>query len=163
MVAAVNALHGLCKTLQTEWQQPVITRHTPEISKDNMLNQQVFWSHIQHFLRPDDIVVTDQGTSCFGAAMLNNQGYTVERAIHGPQQRYNDIAAWNWTQLPQALAAGKESFTRRVTEVEQLQQVLAQIENAQQLTFIEVVLPPMDMPELLKSVTKSIEARNTTI
>ncbi len=230
MVAAVNALHGLCKTLPTEWQQPVIIRHTPEISKDNMLNQQVFWSHIQHFLRPDDIVVTDQGTSCFGAAMLNlpsgctfitqslwgsigfslpaaygaqvaqpqrrlillvgdgaaqltiqelgsmlrdglnpiifllnNQGYTVERAIHGPQQRYNDIAAWNWTQLPQALAAGKESFTCRVTEVEQLQQVLAEIENTQQLTFIEVVLPPMDMPELLKSVTKSIEARNTTI
>lgn len=29
--------------------------------------------------------------------VLNNDGYTVERAIHGPEQRYNDIAAWDWT------------------------------------------------------------------
>ncbi len=27
--------------------------------------------------------------------VLNNEGYTVERAIHGPEQRYNDIAAQN--------------------------------------------------------------------
>ena len=26
--------------------------------------------------------------------LLNNEGYTVERAIHGPEQRYNDIAQW---------------------------------------------------------------------
>lgn len=36
--------------------------------------------------------------------VLNNEGYTVERAIHGPEQRYNDIALWNWTQIPQALS-----------------------------------------------------------
>ncbi|WP_079826022.1 alpha-keto acid decarboxylase family protein, partial [Salmonella enterica] len=29
--------------------------------------------------------------------LLNNDGYTVERAIHGAAQRYNDIASWNWT------------------------------------------------------------------
>ena len=92
--------------------------------------------------------------------LLNNQGYTVERAIHGPQQRYNDIATWNWTQLPLALGLGKESFTHRVTKVQQLQQVLAQIEKPQKLTFIEVVLPPMDIPELLMHVTKSIQRRN---
>ena len=27
--------------------------------------------------------------------LLNNEGYTVERAIHGPEQRYNDIALWD--------------------------------------------------------------------
>jgi indolepyruvate decarboxylase len=29
--------------------------------------------------------------------LLNNEGYTVERAIHGPEQRYNDIALWDWS------------------------------------------------------------------
>lgn len=93
--------------------------------------------------------------------LLNNQGYTVERAINGPQQRYNDIAPWNWTQLPQALTTGKQFMTRKIKETHQLQQVLAQIEGAQQLVFIEVVLPPMDMPDLLISVAKSIQARNS--
>ncbi len=36
--------------------------------------------------------------------LLNNEGYTVERAIHGPEQRYNDIALWDWNRLPGAFA-----------------------------------------------------------
>ncbi len=36
--------------------------------------------------------------------LLNNEGYTVERAIHGPEQRYNDIALWDWQRLPEAFA-----------------------------------------------------------
>ncbi|MCB5307014.1 alpha-keto acid decarboxylase family protein [Yersinia massiliensis] len=225
--AAIEALHELCKTLQDEWQQPVITRPERVEPKSDVLDQQAFWYYIQPFLRPHDLVLTDLGTSCFGAGtltlpsgctfiaqalwesigfslpaaygaqlaqperrlillvgdgaaqltiqelgsmlrdglnpiifLLNNQGYTVERAIHGPQQRYNDIAAWNWTQLPLALGLGKESVTHRVTEVHQLQQLLAQVEKPQKLTFIEVVLPPMDIPELLMHVTKSIQRRN---
>lgn len=95
--------------------------------------------------------------------LLNNHGYTVERAIHGPQQPYNDIAEWDWTQLPQALAVDKASLTCRVTQADELQQVLTQIENCQQLAFIEVMLPPMDMPELMVNVAKSIQARNAAV
>ncbi|WP_162526897.1 alpha-keto acid decarboxylase family protein [Yersinia canariae] len=230
MVVAVQALHELCKVLQNEWQQPVITHPIREVVQHSLLSQQAFWHHIQQFLLPGDIVVTDQGTSCFGAAglnlpagctfvaqslwgsigfslpaaygaqvaqpqrrvillvgdgaaqltvqelgsmlrdgltpiifLLNNQGYTVERAIHGPHQRYNDIAQWDWTHLPQALALGKQTFTRRVTRVDELQQVLLQMGNCQQLAFIEVVLPPMDAPELLVNVAKSLQARNAAI
>ncbi|OMP88778.1 putative pyruvate decarboxylase C13A11.06 [Diplodia seriata] len=28
--------------------------------------------------------------------VINNDGYTIERAIHGPEEVYNDIAPWNW-------------------------------------------------------------------
>lgn len=48
--------------------------------------------------------------------VLNNQGYTIERAIHGPEQRYNDIARWNWTQLPPALAGERPVKTLRVSD-----------------------------------------------
>ncbi|CNI29613.1 indole-3-pyruvate decarboxylase [Yersinia pekkanenii] len=88
--------------------------------------------------------------------LLNNQGYTVERAIHGPHQRYNDIAVWDWTQLPRALAVGKQYVTHCVTKTHQLQHLLAQIENGQHLALIEVVLPQMDIPDLLINVAKSI-------
>lgn len=167
MTVAVAALHQLCKTLQNEWQQPVNPHPIQQVAQHHLLSQQAFWHHIQPFFLPGDIVITDQGTSCFGAAslhlptgctfisqslwgsigfslpaaygaqvgqpqrrvilligdgaaqltiqelgsmlrdglapiifLLNNQGYTVERAIHGPHQRYNDIAQWDWTHLP---------------------------------------------------------------
>lgn len=92
--------------------------------------------------------------------LLNNEGYTVERAIHGPQQRYNDIAQWNWTQLPQALAGEHQVKTLRVTEPEQLRQALREVGDSPQLAFVEVVLPKMDIPELLDTVSRAIQSRN---
>ncbi|RMN17889.1 hypothetical protein ALQ63_02081 [Serratia plymuthica] len=92
--------------------------------------------------------------------LLNNEGYTVERAIHGPEQRYNDITQWNWTQLPQALAGEHQVKTLRVTEPEQLRQALREVGDSQQLAFVEVVLPKMDIPELLDTVSRAIQSRN---
>ncbi|QPS87427.1 indolepyruvate decarboxylase [Serratia plymuthica] len=92
--------------------------------------------------------------------LLNNEGYTVERAIHGPEQRYNDIAQWNWTQLPQALAGEHQVKTLRVTEPEQLRQALREVGDSRQLAFVEVVLPKMDIPELLDTVSRAIQSRN---
>ncbi|KAF8889156.1 hypothetical protein CPB84DRAFT_1785741, partial [Gymnopilus junonius] len=31
--------------------------------------------------------------------VTNNQGYTVERCIHGKRQSYSDIADWDWQGL----------------------------------------------------------------
>ncbi|MNG74553.1 Indole-3-pyruvate decarboxylase [compost metagenome] len=92
--------------------------------------------------------------------LLNNEGYTVERAIHGPEQRYNDIAQWNWTQLPQALAGEHQVKTLRVTEPEQLRQALREVGDSPQLAFVEVVLPKMDIPELLDTISRAIQSRN---
>ena len=35
--------------------------------------------------------------------VVNNDGYTVERAIHGKDGPYNDIVSWSWTDIPNAL------------------------------------------------------------
>jgi indolepyruvate decarboxylase len=92
--------------------------------------------------------------------LLNNEGYTVERAIHGAEQRYNDIAPWNWTQLPQALHLDCQAQCWRVTETVQLKEVLQKAAKAQRLTLIEVVLPRQDIPELLQAVTASLARSN---
>lgn len=93
--------------------------------------------------------------------LLNNEGYTVERAIHGPEQRYNDIGRWNWTQLPQALSRDGEFECCKVTSASQLHEALARAQHAEKLTLLEVMLPKMDIPPLLKAVTDSLEARNS--
>ncbi|KAK4940892.1 hypothetical protein LTR10_019045 [Elasticomyces elasticus] len=47
------------------------------------LTAQEIGTMIKHGLRNVIIIVID------------NDGYTIERAIHGPEHAYNDIAAWN--------------------------------------------------------------------
>ncbi|HFJ4067662.1 TPA: alpha-keto acid decarboxylase family protein [Salmonella enterica] len=92
--------------------------------------------------------------------LLNNDGYTVERAIHGAAQRYNDIASWNWTQIPPALNAAQQVECWRVAQDIQLAEVLERLARPQRLSFIEVMLPKADLPELLRTVTRALEARN---
>ncbi|EHF8040619.1 alpha-keto acid decarboxylase family protein [Salmonella enterica subsp. enterica serovar Brandenburg] len=92
--------------------------------------------------------------------LLNNDGYTVECAIHGAAQRYNDIASWNWTQIPPALNAAQQAECWRVTQAIQLAEVLERLARPQRLSFIEVMLPKADLPELLRTVTRALEARN---
>lgn len=92
--------------------------------------------------------------------LLNNDGYTVERAIHGANQRYKDIAAWSWTLVPQAFSRECQAECWRVTQAVQLEEVLARLSHPQRLSLIEVVLPKADLPELLRTVTRALESRN---
>ena len=93
--------------------------------------------------------------------LLNNEGYTVERAIHGPEQRYNEISLWNWTQLPQALNLDSPVECWKVSNVVQLNDALARAARRDRLMLLEVMLPKMDIPPLLKAVTDALEARNS--
>lgn len=93
--------------------------------------------------------------------VLNNEGYTVERAIHGAEQRYNDIALWNWTQIPQALSLDCQAQCWRVSETVQLAEVLEKVAHRERLSLIEVMLPKEDIPPLLSAITKALEARNS--
>lgn len=92
--------------------------------------------------------------------LLNNDGYTVERAIHGAEQRYNDIAPWNWTLIPQALNVHNPAQCWRVTEPVQLEEVMQKVAKAERLSLVEVVLPKQDIPELLQAITASLAKRN---
>lgn len=92
--------------------------------------------------------------------LLNNEGYTVERAIHGPEQRYNDISLWNWTQIPQALNLDCQAECWKVTNASQLNDALTRAARGDKLMLLEVMLPKMDIPPLLKAVTQALEARN---
>ena len=93
--------------------------------------------------------------------LLNNEGYTVERAIHGPEQRYNDISLWNWTQIPQALNLDCQAECWKVTNASQLNDALTHAAWGDKLMLLEVMLPKMDIPPLLKAVTQALEARNS--
>ncbi len=92
--------------------------------------------------------------------LVNNDGYTVERAIHGATQRYNDIAPWNWSLLPQAMGAGTHSLTLRADTAEALATALMTAAKADCLVFLEAQLPKFDVPVLLQQVLDTIARQN---
>lgn len=229
MAAALAVLHSLSRRHGAGWQQGIVAPPVMENAPSDSLTQSTFWQAIQHFLRPGDIVLAEQGTAAFGAAalrlpdkvqmlvqplwgsigytlpaafgaqtaqperrvvliigdgsaqltvqelgsmlrdgqkpvifLLNNAGYTVERAIHGAQQRYNDIPRWDWTRLPQALSVDSQAQSWRVTQTVQLEAVMSLLQQPQTcLSLVEVVLPQDDIPPLLASVTRALHQSNS--
>ncbi len=94
--------------------------------------------------------------------LLNNDGYTVERAIHGAEQRYNDIAPWNWTALPQAMSVDCAAQSWRISETAQLDAVMALLTQQRRLSLVEVVMEKQDLPPLLRKVTAALHQRNSS-
>lgn len=77
--------------------------------------------------------------------LLNNEGYTVERAILGEKRSYNDIAPnWNWTQLFKVFGdVNNKSESVQVSTNGELQKGLI---KGDKLKLVEVLLDRMDVP-----------------
>ena len=93
--------------------------------------------------------------------VVNNNGYTVERAIHGESAYYNDIVGWRWTDLPRVLGA-HNVLAVRVSTYGELDDALAAAAAAQdRMVLIEAVVAQMDIPPLLAELAHSLAATNT--
>ncbi|WP_196884869.1 alpha-keto acid decarboxylase family protein [Aureivirga sp. CE67] len=80
--------------------------------------------------------------------LLNNDGYTIERVIHGEKMEYNDIQMWNYADLPKMF--GENVWTTKVTTTEELETCLSELRaNDDKLRFVEVIMERMDVPEML--------------
>ena len=71
--------------------------------------------------------------------VLNNEGYLIERALcEDPECYYNDLAQWNYQQLPAALGC-KDWVTARVTTCGELDAAIALAVSSDQGAYIEIV------------------------
>ncbi|MFW0792171.1 alpha-keto acid decarboxylase family protein [Gordonia sp. CPCC 205515] len=95
--------------------------------------------------------------------VVNNSGYTVERAIHGPTMSYNDIAPWRWTLLPYALGGdGGSARTHHATTVAELAGALVDATmHPDALVIIEAVTAADDVPPVLASVARAAAQANS--
>jgi indolepyruvate decarboxylase len=92
--------------------------------------------------------------------VVDNDGYTIERAIHGADQPYNDIAHWDWTAAPALFGSGRVGVARRVTTAGELDEALREADRPGELALIQAVVPRMDIPPLLKSIAHAASAAN---
>lgn len=97
--------------------------------------------------------------------VICNNGYTIERYIHGWEESYNDVQEWKYKDLPAAFGAKEGSvLTYRVETKEELEGLFSNEEFASgettKLRFVELVMKWDDAPKALKSTAEATAKRN---
>ncbi|KAF2444283.1 pyruvate decarboxylase [Karstenula rhodostoma CBS 690.94] len=97
--------------------------------------------------------------------IICNNGYTIERFIHGMEDPYNDVQEWKYKDLPAAFGASKDQYqTYRVESKQQVEELFLDKEfssgETQKLRFVELVMPWDDAPAALKTTAEAAARRN---
>ena len=87
---------------------------------------------------------------------VNNDGYLIERLLCiNPDIYYNDIAQWNYSQLPAAF--GMENwFCAKVKTNKELDNALVLAANATTGVYIEVVTGKMAAPKMAMNIHEKV-------
>lgn len=86
--------------------------------------------------------------------LLDNRGYTIERALQSPRAVYNDVAAWDWCALVPALTGGRGAAVAVSTAAE-LRTALADAFAApDRLTLVQAHLDAADTPPLIDALAR---------
>lgn len=97
--------------------------------------------------------------------LINNDGYTIERCLHGYSQSYNDIAQWDYLKAPALFGAREEkgkgyyAETYRARTWAELEKVMEEDGKGPKLKMVEVFMDKEDAPiTLLGMLNKQKEA-----
>ena len=102
-----------------------------------------------HQLTANDIGAMGRFGANVIAFVLNNSGYLIERALEpNPNWSYNDLASWNYAELPKALGCA-DCFTARVTTLGELDEAMKAARVTKTGAYIEIIGGKMDMPPAL--------------
>ncbi|ETI20276.1 hypothetical protein G647_08310 [Cladophialophora carrionii CBS 160.54] len=100
--------------------------------------------------------------------VINNDGYVIERWIHGMKAGYNDIQPWRYLEAPNYFGAPKDDpaypvVTRRAETWGQLNDILAEpaFQQGKGLNIVEVIMGREDAPDVLKRLVQSTKRRNS--
>jgi pyruvate decarboxylase len=103
--------------------------------------------------------------------ILNNDGYTIEKLIHGPDRKYNNFQMWQYSKTLEYFGCDmehnlKESFQAKVGAQAQvktrkeLEKVLEQTKvEKNKIHIVEVCMPQLDAPRELLLQVKTSENR----
>jgi indolepyruvate decarboxylase len=90
--------------------------------------------------------------------VLNNSGYLSERTLCKDMAlAYNDIASWNYAELPQALGC-QGWYTARVSTCGELDDALKAAEQADGAAYVEVITDAYEAPSLYKKLHENVKS-----
>lgn len=81
--------------------------------------------------------------------VVNNDGYTIERCIHGLREGYNDVGRWRYLKAPEFFGADEGAYTAEVRTWGQLEEVLRdeRLVSGEGLRMVELVMGKEDAPK----------------
>ncbi|KAK5104478.1 hypothetical protein LTS08_002368 [Lithohypha guttulata] len=93
--------------------------------------------------------------------LINNDGYTIERCIHGWNKAYNNVARWRYLQAPSLFGAAEPTQTYSIKTWEDLDNAMQEEEEAGEagLRMWEVFMERMDAPAMLLELPGAQEAK----
>ena len=95
--------------------------------------------------------------------LINNDGYTIERCIHGVKQAYNDVARWRYLEALSFFGAEKDAYTATAKTFGELGKVLAdeKLSDGKGIRMVEVFMGKEDAPEgPLKDMMEAQKAKS---
>ncbi|MGB3484915.1 MAG: thiamine pyrophosphate-dependent enzyme [Mycobacterium sp.] len=89
--------------------------------------------------------------------VLNNNGYLIERLLcKDPDIEYNDLAQWNYSELPHALGCN-DWYTPQVSTLGELDEALRIAGEGERGCYIEIVTAKYEAPPLPKKLHDSVK------
>ncbi|KAJ6093309.1 hypothetical protein N7486_008598 [Penicillium sp. IBT 16267x] len=94
--------------------------------------------------------------------VICNEGYTIERYIHGWDAKYNDIQPWDHVNIPKVFGADDGYKGYRIKTRDELHKLFAEpsFNDSDSLRLVELYMPRDDAPSALKSTAEAAAARN---
>ncbi|KAI8987383.1 thiamine diphosphate-binding protein [Mycotypha africana] len=101
--------------------------------------------------------------------LINNEGYTIEKMLHGREREYNNIPTWEYSSslkffgghTKQKVAKRKHSPSQvgveaRVTTRKEFEDTMEKVQQqADKIHFVEIVMPEMDIPRQLDKLVEN--------
>ncbi|KAJ5916270.1 Pyruvate decarboxylase [Penicillium tannophilum] len=94
--------------------------------------------------------------------VICNEGYTIERYIHGWDATYNDIQPWDHVNIPKVFGANDGYKGYRIKTRDELHKLFAEpsFNESDSLRLVELYMPRDDAPAALKLTADAAAARN---
>ncbi|CAG8971041.1 hypothetical protein HYALB_00005279, partial [Hymenoscyphus albidus] len=95
--------------------------------------------------------------------VICNEGYTIERFIHGFDATYNDIATWSFKDLVKVFGAKEGTYkTYQIKTKEEVKKIFGDEDftAADTLQFVEIYIPKDDAPRALKLTAEAAATKN---
>ncbi|KAI1463538.1 pyruvate decarboxylase [Daldinia caldariorum] len=95
--------------------------------------------------------------------VICNDGYTIERYIHGMDAEYNDVVEWRYKDLPAVFGASADAARSYAVKTRgELERLLADADFNERkgLRFVELYMPREDAPKSLMLTAEASAKRN---
>lgn len=98
--------------------------------------------------------------------VINNEGYTIERTIHGLEASYNGIKSWDHSAMLPFFGAKKDEYAfHRAHTREDLEGLLKneKMSKPEKITIVELFMPKLDIPRALKTTAEATAKLNAKL